>query len=481
MKQKLSILRNSVLFILSFLILSSCDNDITELDMEREVNILEFTINGREGIIDNENSQIHIIMPAGTSDLSALVPEISVSPGATVQPESGTPVNLNNPRDYMVFAGNVYKRYRVSASVLKAEILSFSIDGTEGAINHQERIITIPLPFGTDLTNLTPEIELSPETTVSPGSGVAQDFSNPVVYTVSSGNVQIDYTAIVTVAVTPDLSKGPIGSKLGFLGNAEDRFTLPDDDEQAAADWFFTEYPDGEFISWDYVMAGFVNIYDYKMIWWHYDENFEIPSQAAHEEVIGIFSDYMKDGGNLYLSGHAVQYFWLIGRLTQSYPMAIGSGSGFENNDTWSIGVNLPGVDHRNHPIYQGLDFDENDGFFTFPTIGPGWKEDHNHVILEIANVHGYPNNHPGAYVSFTETNQVEWLGVWGGIRDFFMAGVLELLPNDEFNGRGIYMGIGGFEWNQNAQGTINPSGINPYQDNIETVSGNIINYLNQN
>ncbi len=42
-------------------------------------------------------------------------------------------------------------------------------------------------------------------------------------------------------------------------------------------------------------------------------------------------------------------------------------------------------------------------------------------------------------------------------------------------------MGIGGLEWNQNAQGGINPSGVNIYQDNIIQVCSNAIDYLSQN
>jgi len=462
-------------------LVASCEKDRTDLDLEHEVNILEFKIGDRSGEIDTDNARILVYLPAGTTDLSALEPVVSVSSGATVTPASGEAVDLSDSVEYTVFAGNVYKMYWVRASVRKAEILSFSINGSQGIIDPETNSIEVPLPLGTDLTSLAPEITLSEESTVSPASGVAQDFSNPVTYTVSSGTEIIEYTAYTTVAATPDTTKGAIGSRIAFLGDANDRFSLPDDDEQAAADFFFSEYADADFISWNQVLAGHVNIYDYKVIWWHYDAGWELPSQAAHQAVIDIFSDYMKDGGNLFLSGHACQYFWTIGRFTNAYNMAIGSGDGFENPDTWTIGVNLPGNDQRGHPIYQDLAFDDNNGFFTFPVIGPGWKEDHNHVIVEVAAFHGYPNNAPGAYVAFTEQNNVQWLGVWGGIQDYFMAGIMEMLPTDEFSGRAIYLGIGGIEWNQNAQGDINPTGENPHQGNIETLARNTINYLSAN
>jgi hypothetical protein len=478
-------IKNSMLKVLSLAfvlaVMISCEKDSTPLDLDKPVKITEFKIGDRQGIIDNENARVLVTLPAGTLDITALTPQVSVSEGAKVEPASGTTVDFTDSVAYRVYNGNVYQNYWVRVEVLKAAITGFTINGTEGLIDDVAHTIDVPLPLDTDLTNLVPHIEVTPESTVVPASGVAQDFTNPVTYTVTGGSQTVDYLVSVSVAATPDTTKGAIGSKLAFLGTATDRFTLPDDDEQAAADWLFSEYPDAEYISWIQIMAGGVNIYSYKTIWWHYDANDQLPAYAAHQAVIDIFSDYMKDGGNLFLSGHAVQYFWNTGRLTKSYPMAIGNGEGFENPDTWTIGVNLPGVDHRGHPIYQNLTFIEDAGFFTFPVIGPGWKEDHNHVIVEIAATEGYPNNAPGAYVSFTESNQVEWLGVWGGIRDYFMAGVMELLPNDDFNGRGIYLGIGGFEFNQNARGDINPTGDNPHQDNIHTVARNTIDYLMAN
>ncbi|KAF0128860.1 MAG: putative lipoprotein [Bacteroidetes bacterium] len=472
----------TMLFLLTLVgSLGSCNKDRTELDMEKAVEITQFTIDGRNGIIDQESATILIKMPAGTTLLSDLTPQLSVSAGASIRPASGEAIDLTNPVDYFVSSGNVYKKYRVSAEVLAAKILSFSINGVSGIIDEAALTITIPLPYGTNLTALTPTIALAEENSISPASGTSLDFSSPVVFTLTSGTLSVQYTVSTSIAVTPDVSKGPIGNKIAFLGTSASVQTLPDDDELAAATWFFNEFPEAEYISWTQVMAGLVNIYHYKTIWWHYDAALELPYEATHEAVKGIFGDYMKDGGNLFFSGHACQYFWSIGRLNRSYNMAIGTGGGFENGDTWTIGVNLPGVDNRNHPIYQGLTFDESDGFFTFPVIGPGYREDHNHVIVEVAANHGYPNNHPGAYVAFTETNSVAWLGVWGGIRDYYMAGVLELLPNETFKGKGIYIGIGGIEWNQNEQGTINPAGINAYQENIQLMARNSINYLSGN
>ena len=84
-------------------------------------------------------------------------------------------------------------------------ILSFRFDALDesGVIDQIARAISILLPAETDVTQLVPTIEVSEGATVEPASGVAQDFSNPVTYTVTAQN---GTTAVYTVTV--DLEGG---------------------------------------------------------------------------------------------------------------------------------------------------------------------------------------------------------------------------------------------------------------------------------
>lgn len=71
---------------------------------------------------------------------------------------------------------------------------------SQGVIDEENLTITIEVPSGTDITNLTPEITVSEKATVSPASGEAQDFTNPVVYTVTAENgTSTEYTVSVNV------------------------------------------------------------------------------------------------------------------------------------------------------------------------------------------------------------------------------------------------------------------------------------------
>ena len=69
-------------------------------------------------------------------------------------------------------------------------------------INEETHEITATAPNGTQVDNLTPTITVSDKAQVSPESGVAQDFTDPVVYTVTAEDgSQQEYT--VTVNVLP--------------------------------------------------------------------------------------------------------------------------------------------------------------------------------------------------------------------------------------------------------------------------------------
>lgn len=83
-----------------------------------------------------------------------------------------------------------------------------------------ENTINVTVPLGTDVTNLTPTIILSGGT-INPLSGIAQDFTNPVIYTVTaSDNSTKEYT--VTVTPSADPTENPIENK-----------TIPDENGHA--------------------------------------------------------------------------------------------------------------------------------------------------------------------------------------------------------------------------------------------------------
>ncbi|HOW29680.1 MAG TPA: GLUG motif-containing protein [archaeon] len=85
------------------------------------------------------------------------------------------------------------------------EIIYFTINDTNGTIDINNNTITFSFAYGTTITNLTPTIVISEDATISPESGVAQDFTNPVNYTVTAEDESTKiYTIIVNVSEVPD-------------------------------------------------------------------------------------------------------------------------------------------------------------------------------------------------------------------------------------------------------------------------------------
>lgn len=92
-----------------------------------------------------------------------------------------------------------------------AEVLTFTLAEQTGnaTINSEAGTVSIEVLNGTNASNLTPTITVSAGATISPESNVAQDFTNPVVYTVTAedGTTTKDWTVTVTVASTQSSEK----------------------------------------------------------------------------------------------------------------------------------------------------------------------------------------------------------------------------------------------------------------------------------
>ena len=168
--------------------------------------ILSFEIPGQfESVINQTDKTIVVTLPAGT-ETSALYPIITVSDKASVSPTSGAVVDLSdNQEEYIVTAQDQSTAtYMVSLNFIDTgkDILTFSIDGQIGETVFDNEASTILVKMGSEanLNGLAPTITVSPGATVSPESGVAQDFSaGTVIYTVTASDLSTK-TYTVTVA-----------------------------------------------------------------------------------------------------------------------------------------------------------------------------------------------------------------------------------------------------------------------------------------
>ncbi len=144
------------------------------------------------------------------TDVTALKPTIAVSAGATISPASGVARDFSSPVTYTVTAEDgstgtyTVTVTKENSQSNEAEITSFAFGGLTPPIDGiiTNTAIAVSTPFDTDINALVPTIVISANATISPESGVAQDFSTPVQYTVTAQDGTT--TTVYTVTVTPD-------------------------------------------------------------------------------------------------------------------------------------------------------------------------------------------------------------------------------------------------------------------------------------
>ncbi|WP_282144206.1 DUF5018 domain-containing protein [Cellulophaga baltica] len=184
-------------------------------------NITSFGIDGVAGVISG--TTITITLPAGT-DVSSLTPAI-IHTGDTVNPNTGIAQNFTNPITYTVTADNLEtQEYSVTVIVPTLsdtkDIISFSIDGVAGVISGTT--ITITLPAGTDVSSLTPAV-IHDGNTVNPDTGIAQDFTNPVEYTVTAAdNTTKAYTVTAIISAAANIDPVAIDDNFTVIENSSD-------------------------------------------------------------------------------------------------------------------------------------------------------------------------------------------------------------------------------------------------------------------
>ena len=274
-----------------------------------------------------------------------------------------------------------------------------------------------------------------------------------------------------------------VETKVGFLLLADTPAALSDDDEKAAAAWF-SDQDNAEFIKLDQVAE--LDPEEVSMLWIMVDrvgqdqgwEN--LPDGLADAASIEALKSYGEKGGNLYLCKMATQLTVPLNIVPANMgPTIFSSGEGGSGDDVWTINPYLgwdfqdnPDIDFYDrtaHEIYAGLLFDDPNGYgyMSIPLEGPGFREDHN--TMWDCNLYG-PGSYNNVIKNFEVTTNSLVLATWGHVRDHCVAGIVDFNPNSE-HGRVIANGFSAYEFNQN-------SGANPYQDNVEKLTENILNYL---
>jgi N-acetylneuraminic acid mutarotase len=228
MKRKLWSVLGVVLMMVFTLMACSSSNDNT---LSSKKAITAYSLAGVVGTINEAGKTIAVTMPYGTivTALKATFTTTghSVKVGSTVQETGTTANNFTSPVDYKVSAANGSSvTYTVTVTVAPSTAkaitaFSFTSPAAVGVITESTHSIAVTVPACTNVTALvatfiTTGASVKVGTTVQATGTTANDFTSPVVYTVTAADASTqNYTVAVTVA-----SGGCWTAKTAFGGTA---------------------------------------------------------------------------------------------------------------------------------------------------------------------------------------------------------------------------------------------------------------------
>jgi len=450
-----------IILLMSAAFIWSCDSQVEDgLVTDVSVNISSFRVNGVSGEIDHKNDKITVTLPYGTS-VKTLAPAIEIPQGAVVSPASGTTVDFSQSVKFKVKNGNIYKDYLVTVKA-QDPIISFKINGLSATINNSGKTISLTMPEGTNLTALQPVIETGNGVSINPASGTTINFTSPVSFTVSNGNLTEVYTAKVTTPVS--------GPSVAFLGMAATRTGLTNPDEIAASDWLFGKYSGAVYVSIADIASGAANLNNIDVIWWHFDSATALPADAMSPNVTSKIKTYLNGGGNILLTSFAAQYVDALGIV----PAGKGPNNVFgdflpngfvDTGSDW--GISFKG--YENHPVFDGLQTYESG---KANLLEKGTFRLNHTAWWFLPDWGGYVNG--AGWRNQTGGNNIA-SEAWDNTLDGRVA--IAEFPGGTANKKCMVICTGAYDWyNETVNG--NPSQPNSFQDNIKKMTENSLNYL---
>lgn len=451
-----------ILFMLmAILALTACsDDNVSDLNLSGSCSITELALDNYDGSIDKTTRTIIVRVPE-TYDISQMsVTKLSLSDGAKSNVNVNDQLNMSAPQAVHVTNGEVYLDWTIKAQRDEAKITSFKLNDTYvGTINENTKTIMLYVPASLDIKNLTPTIAYSENATVSPASGIATDFTNPVTYTVNNNTASNTYTVTVKQIDKPQAL---------YVGLAQSMDEL-NIEEKTACNWMLQNVPNSLYASFIDIKNGSIDLSDCKVIWWHFHKdggvdgksNFEKAAPAALEAIPQL-KDFYKNGGSFLFTRYATN---MPGEL------GIAKNGGVPNNcwgqveadaETCGGPWDFKMTGHTDHALYQNLvKGDDGNSVYTTDTdyritnstaqwaIGTDWSV--------------YPN-----YESWRNATGAIDLGYGGD-----GAIVVWEFPAEGTSGKTLCIGSGCYDWY-----SVNENYTEKFHKNIAIMTQNAFNYL---
>lgn len=439
------------------------DDNTSDLKLDGDTWLTALELNDTyTGVIDRTNKTVTVAVPEVYDTDAMKVTGIEVSEGAEASVKAGDVLNFSFPQVIKVTNGNVFLDYTVNIKHDEARILSFKLnDAYAGVIDQTKRTITVRVPSSVNIKNMVPIITTSAGAIVMPASGQAIDFSNPVEFTVSYNTASAVYTVTVIPTDAPSAVYVGLAATLNEL-NPE---------EKEAATWMLNNIANSQYISFEDVQAGRVDLSECEIMWWHLHidggidnmDKFEKAVPAAINALVKM-KDLYNNGMNLLLTRYATYYAAKLGATLDGNNPNNCWGQSEESGEIVGGAWNFFIQGHESHALYQNLVMNsgETDKVYTFDT---GYRTTNSTAQWHIGSDWG-------GYA----TNEV-WRTNHGGV-DLGYGGdgaivAWEYLPEDSRGGI-VCIGSGCYDWY--AYGI--DASADKYHGNVAKLTENAIDYL---
>ena len=287
------------------------DDNTSNLKLKGDCMVETIELDGYEGIVDLTSRTITVRLPE-IYDASAMeVTSLKLSDGARCNLHQGDILNMNEAKDLIVKNGDVQLNWTLCVLNDEAKIYQFYVNEIyQGAIDQDAKTITIYVPATVDITTLIPTITLSPNATVNPGSGVTQDFSEPVEYTVTNNSAESTYMVTVIAIEKPHAL---------FVGSASTMNDL-DPEAKAACQWMLGNISNSLYASFADLRSGTIDLSECKVIWWHWHvdggvDGHDVFAAKATDalETKNVLRQFYENGGAFFFTRYATNMPSFIG------------------------------------------------------------------------------------------------------------------------------------------------------------------------
>ena len=436
------------------------DSNVSDLQLNGDCSVLALSLDNYEGTIDPATRTITVRVPE-TYDVNQMsVTALALSEGATSDLAVGDKMDMNFAHVAHVKNGDVYLDWTIKVVRDEAKILSFKINDTYiGTINEEAKTITVYVPEGLDLKTLVPTITVSDNATLSPQSGIATDFSQPVTYTVTNNTATSKYVVSVTAIGKPTMVYVGLSANMDEL-NIE---------EQTACKWMLANVPNSLYASFEDVKNGSIDLSECKVIWWHFHKDGGVDGKEAFEKAApealaaaNKLRDYYNNGGSFLFTRYATNMPAELGAVKNNACPNNCWGQVEADAETvnspWSFSI----AGHTDHALFQNLVMNSSEPTSVY-TCDAGYRITNSTAQWHIGTDWGGYADYP---TWRSETGAIDL--AYGGDG----AIVAWEFPANGTNGGIVCIGSGCYDWYSVADVA------EYYHTNVAKMTMNAINYL---